>query len=84
MDLSFLAVLASQAVIAMRNARLVQERERRILASFAEGGSAKSVARKLGISAQTLRNHLHNINRKLGTRTRLAAVTHAQRHGLIG
>ncbi len=32
MDLSFLAVLASQAVIAMRNARLVQERERRILA----------------------------------------------------
>lgn len=32
MDLYFLAVLASQAVIAMRNARLVQERERRILA----------------------------------------------------
>lgn len=32
MDLFFLAVLASQAVIAMRNARLVEERERRILA----------------------------------------------------
>ncbi len=32
LDLSFLAVLASQAVIAMRNARLVEERERRILA----------------------------------------------------
>ncbi len=32
MDLFFLAVLASQVVIAIRNARLVEERERRILA----------------------------------------------------
>ena len=57
--------------------------ELRILALFARGGSSVSIAHKLDISAQTLRNHLHRINRKLGTNSRLAAVTHAQRRGLI-
>jgi PAS domain S-box-containing protein len=57
--------------------------EREILELFAEGNNAASIARKLGISAQTLRNHLHHINRKLGTHNRLEAVTHAQRRGLI-
>ena len=58
--------------------------ERRILKLFAEGNNSASIARKLRISAQTLRNHLHHINRKLGTHSRLEALTHAQRHGLIG
>ncbi|HKU61032.1 MAG TPA: LuxR C-terminal-related transcriptional regulator [Gemmatimonadales bacterium] len=40
-------------------------------------------ARRLKISAQTLRNHLHHINRKLRTHNRLEAVTHAQRRGLL-
>jgi PAS domain S-box len=57
--------------------------ESHILALLAEGGSSTSVARQLGISAQTLRNHLHHINRKLRTHTRLEAVTHAQRRGLL-
>lgn len=57
--------------------------ERQILKSFAEGNNSASIARTLGISAQTLRNHLHHINRKLHTHSRLEAVTHAQRHGLI-
>jgi PAS domain S-box-containing protein len=57
--------------------------ERRILQLFAEGDKSTSVARKLKISAQTLRNHLHHINRKLRTHSRLEAVTHAQRRGLI-
>lgn len=35
------------------------------------------------LGGQTLRNHLHHINRKLHTHTRLEAVTHAQRRGLI-
>jgi PAS domain S-box-containing protein len=62
---------------------LLSEQERRILTLFAAGGNSPSVARTLGISAQTLRNHLHHINRKLRTHTRLEAVTHAQRRGLI-
>lgn len=57
--------------------------EHRVLTLFASGLSATAVARKLRISAQTLRNHLHHINRKLRTHNRLEAVTHAQRRGLI-
>jgi PAS domain S-box-containing protein len=57
--------------------------ERQILKLFAEGNTSASIARQLGISAQTLRNHLHHINRKLSTHSRLEAVTYAQRHGLL-
>ncbi len=57
--------------------------ERRILTLFAAGRNPGDIARKLKISPQTLRNHLHRINRKLRTHTRLEAVTHAQRRGLI-
>ena len=61
----------------------LSEQERRILKLFAEGRNSTTIARKLSISAQTLRNHLHHINRKLRTHTRLEAVTHAQQRGLI-
>ena len=57
--------------------------EHQILKLFAEGNTSASIARQLGISAQTLRNHLHHINRKLHTHSRLEAVTQAQRRGLI-
>lgn len=61
----------------------LSEQERRILKLFAEGKNPAAIARTLRISAQTLRNHLHHINRKLRTHNRLEAVTHAQRRGLI-
>ena len=61
----------------------LSEQERRILKLFAEGRNPATIARRLSISAQTLRNHLHHINRKLRTHNRLEAVTHAQRRGLI-
>jgi len=61
----------------------LSEQERRILTLFAEGRTPAAIAGTLDISAQTLRNHLHHINRKLRTHTRLEAVTHAQRRGLI-
>jgi PAS domain S-box-containing protein len=61
----------------------LSDQERRILVFFAQGNNAASIARKLKISPQTLRNHLHHINRKLRTHNRLEAVTHAQRRGLI-
>jgi PAS domain S-box-containing protein len=57
--------------------------ELRILRLLANGGSSAAIARQLRISAQTLRNHLHHINRKLRTHSRLEAVTHARRRGLI-
>ena len=61
----------------------LSDQERRILRMFADGRNPTSIARQLKISPQTLRNHLHHINRKLRTHNRLEAVTHAQRRGLI-
>ncbi|MHB1225709.1 MAG: response regulator transcription factor [Gemmatimonadaceae bacterium] len=61
----------------------ISDQERRILTLFAEGRNPATIAHKLGISPQTLRNHLHHINRKLRTHNRLEAVTHAIRRGLI-
>jgi DNA-binding CsgD family transcriptional regulator len=61
----------------------LSSRERRILQLFATGKNSATVARTLGISAQTVRNHLHRINRKLRTHSRLEAVTHAQQRGLL-
>jgi PAS domain S-box-containing protein len=61
----------------------LSEQEHRILKLFADGGNPAAIAARLNISAQTLRNHLHHINRKLRTHNRLEAVTHAQRRGLI-
>jgi PAS domain S-box-containing protein len=62
---------------------VLSTQEKTILSLFADGGNSAAIARKLEISPQTLRNHLHHINRKLRTHTRLEAVTHAQRRGLI-
>lgn len=61
----------------------LSERQREILRQLAKGKEAAVVADELGITAQTLRNHLHHINRKLHTHDRLAAVTQAQRRHLI-
>jgi PAS domain S-box-containing protein len=61
----------------------LSSQERRILTLFARGTNPGMIARKLKISPQTLRNHLHHINQKLRTHNRLEAVTHAQRRGLL-
>ena len=57
--------------------------ERRVLRSLAQGRSPTETGARLKITPRTFRNHLYNVNRKLGTRNRLAAVVHAIRHGLI-
>jgi PAS domain S-box-containing protein len=62
---------------------LLSERECRILKLLADGSNPVSIVGTLNISPQTLRNHLHRINRKLRTHNRLEAVVHARRRGLI-
>lgn len=57
--------------------------ELEILRMFAAGNDAPRIAKALGISPQTLRNHLHHINKKLRTHNRLEAVTHALQRRLI-
>jgi PAS domain S-box-containing protein len=61
----------------------LSEQEHRVLRSFSEGKSSADIVRELDITPQTLRNHLHHINQKLGTHNRLEAVTHAMRRKLI-
>ena len=59
------------------------EQERRILRSLAQGEDPAHLAKELGISPRTLRNHLHHVNQKLRTKNRLEAVMQATRRGLI-
>jgi len=61
----------------------LSEQEREILQLFSMGRNSTEIARKLGITLQTLRNHLHHINQKLHTHNRLEAVTHAMRRKLV-
>jgi len=61
----------------------LSDQEQRVLQRFSQGRSAGELERELHISPQTLRNHLHHINQKLGTHTRLEAVIHAIRRQLI-
>jgi PAS domain S-box-containing protein len=61
----------------------ISEQERRILSGFSQGRRPGEIARELKITSQTLRNHLHRINQKLGTHTRMEAVLHAIRRNLI-
>jgi len=61
----------------------LSEHEREILQLFSVGKNSTEIARKLGITLQTLRNHLHHINQKLHTHNRLEAVTHAMQRKLL-
>ncbi len=61
----------------------LSDQEKHVLRLFAEGKDSDDVARALGISPQTLRNHLHHINQKLRTHNRLEAVMNAIQRKLI-
>ena len=61
----------------------LSSQELEILRMFAVGAAAPRIAKALGISPQTLRNHLHHINQKLRTHNRLEAVMHALKRHLI-
>jgi PAS domain S-box-containing protein len=61
----------------------LSDQEQRILRLFAKAKNSSEIARDLGITLPTLRNHLHSINEKLRTHNRLEAVMHAMQRGLI-
>lgn len=62
---------------------LLSEQEQSVLRLFSGGKRSTEIANELGISVQTLRNHLHHVNDKLGTHDRLQAVMHAMHRKLI-
>jgi len=58
-------------------------RQREVLALLAEGASTTQIATTLGLAEETVRNHIRQLLRRLGAHTRLAAVAHARREGLL-
>jgi DNA-binding NarL/FixJ family response regulator len=69
-----------------REARLAEPltgREIQVLELLAEGLPNKAIARRLGISDQTIKFHVASISGKLGARNRTDAVRRAVRLGLI-
>ena len=69
--------------LALPPAAPLTHQERKILQLLAAGKAPPVIARELAISARTLRNHLHNVNRKLHTHNRLEALMHVTHGGLI-
>ena len=62
---------------------LLTPRELEILGQIAQGLSNKSIARRLGISAHTVKYHLEAVFTKLSVRSRAEAVTRGLRTGLL-
>lgn len=59
------------------------KRELDVLELLALGESAESIAAKLVLSVNTVRNHIQNLLAKLGVHSRLEAVAEARRQGLL-
>ena len=59
-------------------------REREVLALLAVGQTNKAIARRLGISAKTVGNHVEHVYAKLGVGNRAGAGLIAMQHGIVG
>lgn len=61
----------------------LSEREMEVLHCVVNGLSNKEIASRLGISHQTVKNHVTSILRKFGVEDRTQAVVYALRHGWV-
>jgi len=64
-------------------APLLSTRERETLTLLAAGSSTAQMAQQMGISKETVRNHVKGVLRSLAARSRVEAVAKARRAGLI-
>jgi len=62
---------------------LLTPREHDVLSLVGQGMSNKTIARKLGISAHTVKYHLEAVFTKLGVRSRAEAVSNGLRRGVL-
>ena len=69
--------------LAKRNGMSLTRRQRQILQLFADGHATAEVARRLELSAETVRTHTKAILARLGARDRAHAVAKGFRGGLI-
>jgi two-component system, NarL family, nitrate/nitrite response regulator NarL len=76
------AFSTSQAVTD-RGKPLLSAREREIVQLVVEGFRNKEIGKRLSISQQTVKNHLHNIFDKLGVSDRLELTLYAIHHKLV-
>jgi DNA-binding CsgD family transcriptional regulator len=74
---------AAEPQHAASDAPPLTEREKEILRSVAQGLPNKEIARQLGISLATVRNHVHNILEKLEVHSKLEATSLAFRQGWV-
>jgi len=58
-------------------------RQAEVLRHLAAGCSTAQIAREMGISVETVRNHIRHVLRALGVHSRLEAVALARRDGLL-
>ncbi|WP_414941344.1 response regulator [Amycolatopsis sp. cmx-11-51] len=58
-------------------------RERQVLGLIAEGAGTDRIADELRLARNTVRNHVQRILVKTGTHSKLEAVAHARRNGLL-
>ena len=63
--------------------RSLSRRETEILQLVANGAGNQEIAAHLGISEQTVKNHLGSIFTKLRVRRRAAAAAHALKQGWV-
>lgn len=61
----------------------LSEREMEVLSCVVNGMSNKEIASALGISHQTVKNHVTSILRKFGVEDRTQAVVYALKHGWV-
>ncbi len=61
----------------------LSDREIEVLLLLAKGSENKEIAEYLGISHQTVKNHLSSVYMKLNVKTRSQAVAYAYQHGLV-
>lgn len=59
------------------------DREREVLEHLALGRSTAKIAKLLGISPVTVRNHVQKVLEKLDVHTKMAAVAYAYRYGIV-
>lgn len=64
--------------------KLLSDRERQVLALVVEGLINKEIGQRLGVSPNTVKNHIANITRKLGVADRTQAAVMSIRQGLLG
>ena len=61
----------------------ISAREMAVLAELAAGYSNKEIARRLGVSPNTIKTHVARLFEKLGARRRTDAIARAREQGLL-